>query len=77
MYADGKKLPAKVEYPKGTAEKDDKGAEYHVYSGSLMVTGTVTAKDATGLEVRVKVQACTTGENGRCLQGATLKVPVK
>jgi hypothetical protein len=27
--------------------------------------------------VRVKVQACTGGENGRCLQAATLKVPVK
>ena len=77
VYAGGKKLPAKVEYPKGAAEKDEKGAEYHVYSGSQTITGTVPAKDATDLEVRVKVQACTTGENGRCLQGATLKIPAK
>ena len=77
VYADGKKLPAMIEYPKGTVEKDDKGAEYRVYSDELTITGTVTAKEATELEVRVKVQACTSGENGRCLQGATLKVPVK
>jgi uncharacterized protein len=76
-YAGGKKLSTKVEYPKGTAEKDDKGAEYHVYSGPQTITGSVAATDATELEVRVKVQACTTGENGRCLQGATLKIPAK
>jgi uncharacterized protein YyaL (SSP411 family) len=77
VYADGKKLPAKIEYPKGTAEKDEKGAEYRVYVGEVTITGTVTSADAADLEVRIKVQACTTGENGRCLQGATLKVSVK
>jgi uncharacterized protein YyaL (SSP411 family) len=77
VYADGKKLPTRAEYPKGKAEKDEKGAEYRVYEGEVTISGTVTAKEAAGLEVRVKVQACTSGENGRCLQGATLKVPVK
>jgi uncharacterized protein YyaL (SSP411 family) len=77
VYAGGKKLPAKIEYPKGTAEKDEKGAEYRVYAGEVTITGSVTAADATDLEVRIKVQACTTGENGRCLQGATLRVPLK
>jgi uncharacterized protein YyaL (SSP411 family) len=77
VYADGKKLPAKIEYPQGAVEKDGKGMEYRVYADEVTITGTVTAKEATDLEVRVKVQACTGGENGRCLQGATLKVPVK
>jgi uncharacterized protein YyaL (SSP411 family) len=77
VYADGKKLPTRAEYPGGKAEKDEKGAEYRVYEGEVTISGTVTAKDAAGLEVRIKVQACTSGENGRCLQGATLKVPVK
>ena len=77
IYAEGKKLPLKVEYPKGTAEKDMKGMEYRVYEGEVTIKGTVTAKDATDLEVRIKVQACTSGENGRCLLPATIKLPVK
>jgi uncharacterized protein YyaL (SSP411 family) len=77
VYADGKKLSTKVDYPKGSAEKDDKGAEYRVYEGEVPIAGTVTAGDAKEMEVRVKVQACTSGENGRCLLGTTLKVPVK
>lgn len=77
VHAGGKKLPGKIDYPKGSAEKDEKGAEYRVYTGEMTVTGTVSPGDATDLEVRVKVQACTSGENGRCLQGATLKVAVK
>jgi hypothetical protein len=77
VYADGKKLPLKAEYPKGTAEKDVKGVEYRVYEGEVTIKGKVTANDATELEVRVKVQACTSGENGRCLLPATIKIPVK
>ena len=77
VYADGKKLPAKIEYPRGNAEKDGKGAEYRIYAGEVTISGVVPATDAKELEVRVKVQACTSGENGRCLQGATLRVPVK
>jgi uncharacterized protein YyaL (SSP411 family) len=77
VFAGGKKLPGKIEYPKGAAEKDEKGIEYRVYTGDVTITGLVTVTDATDLEVRVKVQACTSGDNGRCLQGATLKVPVK
>jgi hypothetical protein len=77
VYAGGKKLPATIDYPKGTAEKDSKGMEYRVYGGEVTIKGTVTARDAADLEVRVKVQACTSGENGRCLLPATLKLPVK
>ena len=54
-----------------------KGMEYRVYDGEPVIKGIVTAKDATELEVRVKVQACTSGENGRCLLPATIKIPVK
>jgi hypothetical protein len=77
VFADGKKVPTKVDYPKGSTEKDDKGAEYRVFEGEVSIAGTVTAGEAKELEVRIKVQACTSGENGRCLLGTTLKVPVK
>jgi uncharacterized protein len=77
VYAAGKKLPAKFEYPKGKAEKDEKGAEYRTYEGEVVIKGTVLAKDATDLEVRVKLMACTIGEDGRCLAASTLKLPVK
>jgi uncharacterized protein YyaL (SSP411 family) len=77
VYAAGKKLPAKIAYPKGKAEKDPKGAEYRTYEGEAVIKGEVTVTEAIELEVRVKVQACTTGENGRCLLPATLKIPVK
>ena len=77
VYADGKKLPLKVDYPKGTAEKDMKGLEYRVYEGEVTIKGMLTAKDASELEVRIKVQACTSGDNGRCLVPATIKISVK
>src|SRR5262245_36432422 len=77
VYAGDKKLTAKIEYPKGKAEKDPKGAEYQTYSGVVTITGKVEAKDGTDLEVRVRVQACTSGDDGRCLAPATLKLPVK
>jgi uncharacterized protein YyaL (SSP411 family) len=77
VYADSKKLAAKIDYPKGTAEKDMKAMEYRVYDGEAVIKGIVTVKDATELEVRIKVQACTSGENGRCLLPATIKIPVK
>jgi uncharacterized protein YyaL (SSP411 family) len=77
VYAAGKKLPARIVYPRGKAEKDQKGMEYQTYMGEVVVTGLVTVRDAAELEVRVKVQACTSGENGRCLLPATLKLPVE
>ncbi|MBO0699484.1 MAG: thioredoxin domain-containing protein [Zavarzinella sp.] len=77
VYAAGTKLPAKFQYPKGKAEKDDKGMEYRTYEGEVVIKGMVLAKDATDIEVRVKLMACTTGEDGRCLAAATLKLPVK
>jgi uncharacterized protein YyaL (SSP411 family) len=77
VLARGKKLPAAIDFPKGTAEKDGKGMEYRIYAGEVTIKGSVVAKDAAELEVKVKVQACTSGENGRCLVPATLTIPVK
>ena len=77
VFSQGKKLALTVDYPKGAAEKDPKGAEYRVYEGEVTIHGVLTTKDATDLEVRIKVQACTSGENGRCLLPATIKIPVK
>lgn len=77
VFGSGKKLPAAIDYPKGTAEKDGKGMEYRVYGGEVVIKGVVVAKDASELEVKVKVQACTSGENGRCLAPSTLSIPVK
>ena len=76
VYAAGKKLPVEIAYPKGKAQNDPKGVQYHTYEGEVIFTGPVPA-DANGQEVRVKVQACTSGEDGRCLLPATLKLPVK
>lgn len=75
--ANGKKLSANFDYPKGTPEKDSKGMEYFVYSGEVTIKGTVAAKEDGNLEIKVKVQACTSGENGKCLLPATITVPVK
>lgn len=77
VVSGGKKLPIKVDYPKGIAEKDGKGMTYQVYAEEVILKGVVTAKDAADLEVRVRVQACTAGENGRCLLPVTLTIPVK
>jgi len=74
VFADGKKLASKIEYPKGIAEKDKKGEEYRVYEGEVVIKGTVTVKDAKELEIRIKVQAC---EKDRCLLPATIAIPVK
>ena len=77
VFGGGKKFASAIDYPKGTAEKDQKGMEYRIYAGEVTIKGVVNAKDATDLEVRIKVQACTSGENGRCLLPATLTIPVK
>jgi hypothetical protein len=77
VFSGGKKVPAAIEYPKGSVEKDAKGADYRVYVGEITVTCVFEAKNAGALEIRVKVQACTSGENGRCLLPATLTIPVK
>jgi hypothetical protein len=77
VFAGGKKVPAAVDYPKGTAEKDVKGNEYRVYEKQVIIKGVAKPGEASELEVRIKVQACTAGENGRCLLPATIKVPVK
>ena len=53
----------------GTPIPDDKK--------NVTIQGVLTAKEAAELEVRIKVQACTSGENGRCLLPATIKIPVK
>jgi uncharacterized protein len=76
VYGGGKKLPIAVDYPKGRVEKDKTG-DYRVYEDEIVLKGVVTANDATDLEVRVRVQACTSGENGRCLSPATVTIPVK
>ena len=77
VLADGKKQPVVIDYPKGSVEKDEKGKDYHVYAGNVIIHGTLTAKDIAKLEVKLKVQACTSGANGRCLLPATLSIPVK
>jgi hypothetical protein len=77
VFAGGKRLPAAIDYPKGTAEKDVKGNAYRVYEKEVTITGVVKSGDASELEVRIKVQACTSGENGKCLLPETIKLSVK
>jgi uncharacterized protein YyaL (SSP411 family) len=77
VHGDGKKLTTTVDYPKGKGEKDAKGVEYKIYEDEVVIKGVTTVKDAKEFEVRVKVAACTSGENGRCLLPATITIPVK
>ncbi len=70
VYVGGKKVDAKVEYPKGKDYKDSTGAKYLVYEGTVKVSGSFPATEGE-VEVRVKVIAC---KEGLCLPPSVVKV---
>ena len=73
----GKKLPSTAGYPEGTVVKD-KAGDYRVYAGDVTLSLKLKAPPTgDGIEVRVKVAACSEGENARCLQPATVTLPAK
>jgi uncharacterized protein YyaL (SSP411 family) len=70
VYVGGKKVDAKVEYPKGKEITDSTGAKYSVYEGAVTITGSFPA-GAGEVEVRVKLSAC---KEGLCLPPSEVKV---
>ncbi|MFM8273973.1 MAG: DUF255 domain-containing protein [Gemmata sp.] len=70
VYVGGKKVDAKIEYPKGKEVKDAVAGKFFVYEGEVKITGTFPA-GAGNPEVRVKVSAC---KDGLCLPPSTIKL---
>jgi uncharacterized protein YyaL (SSP411 family) len=76
VRVNGKPVEASIAYPEGTIEKDEMVGDYRVYPGEVTIKVTIEAAEGP-IEVAAKVQACTSGKNGRCLLPATLKTAVK
>jgi uncharacterized protein YyaL (SSP411 family) len=70
VYVGGKKVTAKVEYPKGAVHMDSTGEKYFVYEGTVKITGSFPASEGE-VELRVKLSAC---KDGLCLPGSEIKV---
>jgi uncharacterized protein YyaL (SSP411 family) len=70
VFAGGKPVEVKVDYPKGKEITDSTGAKYRVYEGTVKVTGNFPAAGGE-VEVRVKLSAC---KEGLCLPPSVLKV---
>jgi|GEM_PF-4172772 len=70
VYVGGKKVDAKVMYPKGKEIAEATGEKYFVYDGTVKITGTFPAGDGE-VEVRVSLSAC---KEGLCLPPSTLKL---
>ncbi len=64
----------KAEYPQGkTVHDDDLKADYRIYEGKVQIKATVKRSAGDGpLKVSVKVQACSEGQNGKCLIPSTI-----
>lgn len=77
-WQSGKKIASRVNYPAGVLEKDKTG-DYMVYRGKITISVKLKEipKDVDGLEIRVRVVACSEGENARCLQPAVISLPMK
>jgi uncharacterized protein len=66
----------KITYPPGTLVKDDVVGNYMIYQGKITITAEVVrAKgDTEPLSAKIKVQACSEGKDGVCLQPGTVEV---
>ena len=69
VFVGGKKVEAKIEYPKGKEITDTSG-KYSIYEGTVKITGTFPATDGA-VEVHVKLTAC---KEGTCLLPSVVKV---
>ncbi|MCI0700920.1 MAG: thioredoxin domain-containing protein [Planctomycetia bacterium] len=70
VFVGGKKVDAKIEYPKGKAITDSTGSKYAVYEGVLAIKGSFPYSEGE-VEVRVKIVAC---KEGTCLKPSMLKL---
>ena len=78
IWQAGKKLAGTAVYPEGKLVKDKTG-DYRVYTGDVKLTIKLknAPANAEDLEARIRVAACSEGEDARCLQPATVTIPVK
>jgi hypothetical protein len=76
VFAGGKQIDAKIDYPTGRIIKDKIVGDYKVYENKVDIKATIQRSpgDNGPLEVSVRVLAC--NEKGICLLPATKKVPV-
>jgi hypothetical protein len=70
VYVGGKKVDAKVIYPKGKEIADSTGAKYFVYEGKVTIAGSIPATSGE-FEARMKFSAC---KDGLCLPPSEVKV---
>jgi uncharacterized protein YyaL (SSP411 family) len=70
VYVGGKKVDAKVAYPKGKEVNDTIVGKYFVYEGTVKITGSIPASVGE-VEVRLKLTAC---KEGTCLLPSVVKV---
>ncbi len=70
LMVDGKKLDAKVTYPKGKEVTDKDVGKYAVYEKIVALVAVIPATDAP-IEARVKLMACS---DKNCLLPSTIKV---
>ncbi|HEY1188154.1 MAG TPA: DUF255 domain-containing protein [Gemmata sp.] len=70
VYVGGKKVEAKVEYPKGKEIADTVVGKYRIYEGATTLKGRFPTGEGE-VEVRVSISAC---KDGLCLPASTLKL---
>ncbi|AWM35760.1 Cellobiose 2-epimerase [Gemmata obscuriglobus] len=70
VFVGGKKVDAKIEYPKGKEIADKVVGAYAIYEGATTIKGRFPAGDGE-IEVRVSINAC---KDGVCLPSSTLKL---
>ncbi|MDY3556452.1 DUF255 domain-containing protein [Gemmata sp. JC717] len=70
VYVGGKKVDAKIEYPKGKEIADKVVGTYAIYEGATTIKGRFPAGEGE-IEVRVSINAC---KDGVCLPPSTLKL---
>jgi hypothetical protein len=77
VFAKGKQVDAKVDYPTGRVIKDKIVGDYKVYDNKVDIKATIQRAqgDNGPLEISVRILAC--NEKGICLLPATVKKPVQ
>jgi len=72
----GKKLTAKIDYPKGKLIEDAAVGDYLTWEGKVIIAAIVQreATDVGPLDITIKLQAC---DDKRCLLPGTVKLSVK
>jgi DsbC/DsbD-like thiol-disulfide interchange protein len=71
--ADGKAVPAKIEYPEGKLEKDDVVGDYKVYEGTVTIKATIDRPATGAVQAEIALQCC---NDKTCLLPSKVKLKV-